>query len=397
MSEPILIVGGGFAGFWAALAAKRVAGTRTTVTMASREPVLQIRPRLYEARPETLGVDLVSLLGKVDVEFVQGEVIALDVERHAVVLATGAAISYSKLVVATGSAIRRPPVPGADDAYSIDTQRDAIDFDRRLAAIASSVRNPTIAVIGAGFTGIELALELRDRLAVHGEESLGRRGRIALIDRAPVVGFELGSGPRAIIEAALAEARVDLHLGVTVTELARDRVRFADGSSLNADAVVLTTGMVAAPFAAHVPGSRDELGRIIVDRSLRAPEAPDVFVAGDAAAAETGDGTGHRTLQCCQHALQLGRFAGENAACDLLGLPLLLYAQPRYVTCLDLGRFGAVLTEGWERAVVRSGAEAKAVKRRINTVVIYPPHDAAGTSLLGLSSVDPAEQKLPVA
>ncbi|MEQ8659635.1 MAG: NAD(P)/FAD-dependent oxidoreductase, partial [Gammaproteobacteria bacterium] len=66
-----------------------------------------------------------------------------------------------------------------------------------------------------------------------------------------------------------------------------------------------------------------------------------------------------------------------NAAADLLGLPLHPYSQPKYVTCLDLGPWGAVYTEGWERAVVMSGAEAKALKRSINTEWIYPPADRA--------------------
>src|SRR6266566_7912576 len=69
----------------------------------------------------------------------------------------------------------------------------------------------------------------------------------------------------------------------------------------------------------------------------------------------TGDG--HLVLQSCQHALQLGRFAGENAARDLIGVPTIPYVQPPYVTCLDLGRSGAVFTRGWERTVELTGAE----------------------------------------
>lgn len=390
--DEIVIVGGGFSGFWAALGAKRVVRERAGVTMISREPVLQMRPRLYQANPETLGVDLSPLLRGAGVRFIRGDAVGHDAAAHTVELAAAARIKYARLVVATGSVMRRPPVPGAENAYSIDTQDDAVAFDRRLAQIAREVPRPAIAVVGAGFSGIELATELRDRLAAHSGESLAEQARVMLLDRADVVGLELGAGARRAIEEALARAGVELHLGASIVSLASDRVTFADGSTLAVDAVVLTTGLAAASFARHVPGERDALGRVIVDCSLRAPGARDVFVAGDAAAADTGDG--HRALQSCQHALQLGRFAGENAARDLLGMPLLSYRQPRYVTCLDLGRSGAVMTEGWDRIVVHVGAEAKAIKQRINTKAIYPPADVEAEVLLSLSSTVPAEQTL---
>lgn len=391
MTDGILILGGGFAGFWAAVAARRVAHEQASITLVSRDPVLQMRPRLYEARPETLGVDLRPLLATVGIDFIAGEATALDTGSRHIELASGGKLGYGRLIVATGSVIRRPRVPGSCSAHSIDSQADAIAFDRRLAEIADAVAAPTIAVVGAGFTGVELALELRERLAAH--DGAGERLRIVLIDRAPVVGSELGPGPRGEIEAALAAARVQLRLGADVAALAADRVAFADGSVLAANAVVLTTGMAAADFARHVPGERDALGRVVVDRVLRAPAAPEVFVTGDAAAADTGDG--HLALQSCQHALQLGRFAGENAARDLLGMPLVPYRQLRYVTCLDLGRSGAVSTHGWERTVRLTGGEAKALKRRINTEVIYPPPDASRETLLAMSSTDMAEQRRP--
>jgi len=77
---------------------------------------------------------------------------------------------------------------------------------------------------------------------------------------------------------------------------------------------------------------------------------------------------GTTRLQSCQHALQLGGFAGKNSARDLIGLPTIPYVQPPYVTCLDLGRSGAVFTRGWQRTVELTGAEAKAVKRRISSI-----------------------------
>jgi NADH:ubiquinone reductase (H+-translocating) len=390
MPDNILVIGGGFAGFWAAVAARRVAGARAEVTLVSREPMLEIRPRLYEARPETLAVVMPPLLHKVDVTFVRGEAVGLDTAAKTVTLADGDRLPYDRLVVATGSRMRRPPVPGAEGAFSVDSQAEAIAFDRRLGEIVREVADPVIAVIGAGFTGIELALELRDRLLEHGGDGVAGRLRIVLIDRAETIGPELGPGPRPVIEAALAAASVELRLGAAIQALAADQVSFADRGVLAADAVVLATGMAAAPFVAHVPGAKDQLGRIVVDTTLRTPAAPDVFIAGDAAAADTGDG--HRTLQSCQHAGQLGRVAGENAARDLLGLPLLPYSQLRYVTCLDLGRSGAVVTQGWERRVDKTGAEGKAMKRMINTKIIYPPADGNSEALLAASSTNLAER-----
>jgi len=390
VADRIVVVGGGFAGFWAAVAARRIAGSKLSIMLVSREPKLQIRPRLYEAAPHDLAVDLSPLLEKVGVDFVAGEVSTLEVPNRLIWLRAGNASSYTRLVVATGSCMQRPKVLGADLAHSIDTQRDAIVFDERLAQIVRTSPQPTIAVVGAGFTGIELALDLRDRIAVHGTEIQAMDSRVILIDRAGVVGRNLGSGPRPAIEAALGEARVELLLAKTITALTATRVVF-DRGALDADAVVLTTGMIAAPFAAEVPGAHDELGRIMVDRTLRSTSAREIFVAGDAAAAEGGDG--RLVLQSCQHALQLGRFAGENAARDLLALPLLDYVQPPYITCLDLGRAGAVFTRGWDRVVERAGVEAKTIKRRINTEVIYPPANGTREELLALSSLDPREQR----
>ena len=97
---------------------------------------------------------------------------------------------------------------------------------------------------------------------------------------------------------------------------------------------------------------------------------------------------GHRTLMSCQHALATGRVAGENAARDLLGQALLTYRHPRYITCLDLGASGAVVTDGWDRRLRMVGAEAKSLKRKINEEMIYPP-TGSGEVLLAASEIPP--------
>ncbi|MFP3499942.1 NAD(P)/FAD-dependent oxidoreductase, partial [Pseudomonas sp. SIMBA_059] len=78
--------------------------------------------------------------------------------------------------------------------------------------------------------------------------------------------------------------------------------------------------------------------------------------------------------------------SGNNAMADLLGVAPVVYRQPKYVTCLDLGEWGAAYSEGWERALKLQGQEGKELKRQINSVWIYPP---AADRALALAAADP--------
>jgi len=394
IAADVLVIGGGFAGFWAALAAKASGGEALRVALLTREPVLQLRPRLYEAQPQALSVPLRPMLERAGVELHEGEVAGLDAASRCVTLADGRVANGRGIVLTTGSRMRRPPFPGADEAASIDTQAEAIAFDQRLAALARATATPRLAVVGAGFTGIELALELRDRLAGHAVPAacgaggslgpdLAERAHIMLIDAAPDPGVRIGQAAWDVIREALAQARVPLHLGARVRSLRGKALMLDDGTCLEAHATILATGLAAAAPDHWVPGAHDGTGRIVVDAFLRAPDAPGLWAAGDAAAAD--DGTGRLTVASCQHALQSGRFAGANAARALLGRPLLPLRAKPYVTCVDLGRHGALFTQGREREVLRHGAAAKASKQHINRVAIHPPEQASRETLWALA------------
>ena len=82
----------------------------------------------------------------------------------------------------------------------------------------------------------------------------------------------------------------------------------------------------------------------------------------------------------------MGRFAGYNVISDLLGEPMLPLRIPWYVTVLDLGPAGAVYTEGWDRLVASSGAEAKATKNVINRQRIYPPRNGNRDEILAAAA-----------
>ncbi|MFQ6148343.1 FAD-dependent oxidoreductase [Streptomyces seoulensis] len=198
---------------------------------------------------------------------------------------------------------------------------------------------------------------------------------MVLVERADVLGPELGEGPRPHIAGVLARLGVEHRLGTTVEEVGERSVTLSGGETLPAATTVWTAGMRASELTSMVPGERDRAGRLLVDDHLRVHGVPGVFAAGDTAAARAeGD---HLVTQSCQHAVPLGKFAGRNVAGDLLGLGLVPFAPDPYVTCLDLGPAGAVLTAGWDRQVQLTGQEAKKLKQRINSEWIYPPVDDA--------------------
>lgn len=382
MQQRILVIGSGFAGMWAALGAARVLDQHgrsdVEVALVAPEPLLHLRPRLHEAAPHAMTTPLLPLFEAAGVRYVQGSVERIHTGERSVEAVNERGerftLAYDRLVLTAGSRLFRPAIPGlAVHAFSIDQTNEASALDVHLARLAdlppSNARN-TVVVAGGGFTGIEIACELPERVRrVLGEDA---EVRVVIVERSHVIGPDLGPGPRPQIEQALDELGVVRFLGAAVNAIDADGLSTTTGERIEAKTVIWTAGMHASPLTAQVPGEHDALGRLHVTRDLRVKGVDAVFAAGDVALAQVDD-AGNHALMSCQHAMNMGRSAGYNVAADLLGLPTQAYAQPVYVTCLDLGPWGAVYTEGWERQVKLQGAEAKALKRQINTQWIYPP------------------------
>ena len=363
----MLVIGGGFAGIRAALAAKRLAGDRLSVALVSRDAYTVIRPRLYEANPSTLVADIEEPLTRAGVTLIIGDVVSVD--PQGAYLTDGRLLPFRSCVFASGSVMAAPSVDGLEHVHSIDDLPSAMSLDRRLAHIATLVA-PTLIVVGAGFTGLELALELRDRLAVHGAGAAAEAARIVLLDRG-AVGAELGPSLKPVINAVLAADRIECMPDVVIDRFVAEGILLADGMLVGSDCTVVCTGLRAALPELGFRGARDAFGRLVLGPTLTVGVDAGIYAAGDAGVAECSPGVS--TLMSCQHALATGPVAGENAARELLGLEPLIFRQSRYVTCLDLGRYGAAFTEGRERHLLEVGPGAKAIKHRINRSLIYPP------------------------
>lgn len=208
---------------------------------------------------------------------------------------------------------------------------------------------------------------LRAILVAHGRND---PIRVILLDRNEV-GSDMGEQARPVIEQALAAQGIEQRPNVEVAAITAQGIVLRSGEAIATRTVVWTAGMRAHALTGRIPVVRDGTGRIPVDATMRVVGVPNVFAAGDAAVATLGDGA--PSVMSCQHGRPMGRYAGHNVVCDLLGLPLLPLELRWYVTVLDLGEWGALYTEGRERRVAASGAQAKQTKRIINRERIYPP------------------------
>jgi NADH dehydrogenase len=393
--KQLLVIGGGFAGLWSALGAARrlddlgIASDAINITLINRDRWHAIRVRNYESDISDARVPLAGLLDPAGIDLVVGTVTAIDCGQRTVSVETADgrhSLSYDRLMVAAGSGLIRPNIPGYDEyAFNIDTWDDANRLDlhlNKLVTQPASEARDTMLVIGAGLTGVELACELPDRLRAIGIE----RPRIVLIDREAHIGADMGNEAIPVIDQALNALGVECRPGLSLTRLEQDTALFANGTRIAASTVIWTGGVQASPLAALLPVARDSQGRVIVDRFMQVEGLDGVFASGDIAAAPAYDG--RMTVMSCQHSRPMGRFGGHNMASDLAGADMIPLEIVQYSTCLDLGPWGAVRTSGWDRRVQGSGAEVKKIKMNTNRNRIYPPRSGTRADLLEAAAAE---------
>lgn len=379
--QNLVIIGGGFAGFWSAMSAARQArelgkSGELKITLISKDEYHAIRPRFYESDLASMRVPIKNYLAPLGIDLIVGEVGGVDTQNRSITMANRAdAISYDALILAAGSRLRVNNIPGIELAFNVDTFADANRLDQHLNKLSGSAfatsASRSFAVVGGGFTGLEAITSLPQRIKTLAPNVAGFK--FFLVERAKEIAPNYSLDGRRYIVEQLEKANVQVLPGEEVASIVAGKIALKSGKSLETDTVIWTTGLEASPLTASFKGERDELDRLCVDSFLRLPACHNVFVAGDVARV-LADQRNH-ALMSCQHAMPQGKFAGHNAVNQMFGKEPLAYSQPRYVTCLDLGPENALLTEGWERSFKMSGPDAKALKTQIVTQWICPKED----------------------
>jgi NADPH-dependent 2,4-dienoyl-CoA reductase/sulfur reductase-like enzyme len=281
MSTPnhVVVIGGGLAGAKSVEALREQGFTGGITLLAAEGHLPYERPPLSkgylagEASFDEAAVHPHDWYREQEVDLRLGtRAVALDTAARQVRTADGSVIGYDKLVLATGAVPRRLPVPGADAAgvHYLRTREDSDAIRSRFGA------GKRLAVIGGGWIGLEVAAAAR-----------GADTQVTLLEAAelPLLGV-LGRELAQVFADLHRDHGVDLRLGARIDAITTENgaatgVRLADGTVIDADAVVVGVGVDPDLALAEPAGLKVDNG-VLVDASLRTSD-PDVYAVGDIA------------------------------------------------------------------------------------------------------------------
>lgn len=353
----VVIVGGGFAGLWAARALR---GAPVRITLLDRGNHHLFQPLLYQVATAGLSAPNIAaplrhiLRRQQNVTVLLGEVARLDPDAHRLALADGRTLDYDTLVLATGAthayfghddwAAHAPGLKTLDDALEI-RRRILLAFERAEAEDDPAARAAwlTFAIVGGGPTGVELAGTLAEiaRHTLHGEFRRvdPRLARVLLLEAGPRV---LSTFPEALSEKArrqLARLGVEVRTGVPVAAIDDDGVQLGD-ERIPARTVLWAAGVAASPLARDLGVPLDRAGRVPVQPDLSVPGHPDVFVAGDLAAVQCD---GKPVPGVAPAAKQMGRYLGQSIRTRLRGGTPPPFRYRDFGNLATIGRMAAVV------------------------------------------------------
>ena len=282
-SPTFVIIGGGLAGAKAAESLRTKGFEGQVVLFAAEDRLPYERPPLskeFMAGKKTLEeftVQPKSWYAEHDIDLRLGtEVTTLDRTAHMVAFNDGDHEHYDKLLLATGSRSRKPPIPGsdADGVYFLRTVDDATEL---LAQLGNGRR---LAIVGGGWIGLEVAASAR---------GLGTDVTVVESAALPLLS-SLGREAGEVFVGLHRDHGVDLRLSTAVEEITTadgkaTGLRLGDGSTVEADAVLVAVGAAPNIEFAERSGLVIADGGIAVDETLMTSDS-DIYAVGDIAAAE---------------------------------------------------------------------------------------------------------------
>ena len=343
----ICILGGGFGGLNTALRLSNLPWPQqepVEIVLIDQRDRFLFAPLLYELVTGELQTWEIAppygeLLENTTVRFIQSAVSGVNLGDRQVLLPDQEPLTYDRLVLAVGGDTPMGSVPGvADHAIPFRTVEDAQCLQDRLRLLeASDAETLRVAVIGGGYSGVELACKLADRL--------GSRGRIRLVERSSEILLTSTDFNRQAAESALSERGVWVDLETTVKSVSADTLSLEYRDQVDeipVDIVLWTVGTCVTPLVAALDLPKNERQQIQVHPTLQVVDHPEIFALGDLA--DCKDADGQQVPTTAQSALQQADYAGWNLWASLTHRPLLPFRYQHLGEMMALGIDNATLT-----------------------------------------------------
>jgi len=356
----VLIVGGGFAGLWAARA---LAGAPVRITLVDRRNHHLFQPLLYQVATAGLSAPDIAaplrhiLRRQANVEVRLAEVTHIDVTTRRAWLGTQESLAFDYLLLATGAthayfgheewARYAPGLKTLDDALHLRRQL-LLAFERAEAEADPQRRDAWLSfgIVGGGPTGVELAGTLAE-IARHTLKHEFRNidpshARIRLIEAGPRI---LSSFPPDLSRAAerqLERLGVEVSTGAAVTDINETGYRIGD-AFVASHTVVWAAGVAASPLARTLGVPLDRAGRVRVRADLSVPDHPEIFVAGDLAAVEH---RGRPVPGVAPAAKQMGRHVATAIRARIASRASSPFEYRDYGNLATIGRMAAIVHLG---------------------------------------------------
>ena len=320
--------------------------------------VIEERDSLLLQTPESLAQRF-----ELDVR-VNSEVLSIDRAAQAIdvkIAAGTETLNYDELILSPGATPFVPPLPGVEQALTLRTVED---IDAIMARTHELPSGASVAVVGGGFVGLEVA------------ENLSHRGfHVSLVEAAPQVMAPLDTEIAALVHRALRDGGVDLYLGEALAEIRQSKIKLVSGSEVPADMVILAIGVRPdSRLAAGAGLALSERGGILVDEHMRTSD-PHIYAVEDAV--EKRDAlSGQGVLVALANTANL---QGRLVADVIAGRPV---AQRPVRGTSILGLFGMTAASvGWnERRLKQEGRDYRAIHTHPSDHAGYYP-GASGMSL----------------
>ncbi|OUL28648.1 FAD-dependent oxidoreductase [Nostoc sp. T09] len=343
----IVILGGGFGGLYTALRLSQLPWESTQkpeIVLVDQSDRFLFSPLLYELLTGELQTweiapPFAEILQGTGVRFYQAVIAGIDIDQQRVQLQNGPEIPYDRLVLALGGETPLDLVAGATSyAYPFRTISDAYRLEERLRVLEESDADKIrVAIVGAGYSGVELACKLADRL--------GERGRFRLIEITDQILRTSPEFNREAAKKALETRGVFIDLETNIDSIGKDTISLEYKNQVDTipvDLAIWTVGTRVSPVVKALSLKHNQRGQITTTETLQVLEHTEIFALGDLA--DCVDAQGQQVPATAQAAFQQADYTAWNIWASLTNRPLLPFQYQKLGEMLSLGVDNATLT-----------------------------------------------------